>query len=159
MDINGDNHGGAIYLSVGSAFSILPHTTVCWKNNLEGAIYVSDVNGLIYCPRIARHIPNKECFLQLPGQNLSRGTDVQLVFKNNSADDAGSVLYGGAIDDCKLTDLDSYSSGEVFDMIVHIKDGNDYNTTSKISSDPLCICPCKNNLPILLMILTILALT
>ena len=89
---------------------------------------------MIYCPQIARHIPNKECFLQLPGQNLSRGTDVQLVSKNNSADDAGSVLYGGAIDNCKLTGLDSYSSGEVFDMIVHIEDGNDYNTTSKISS-------------------------
>ena len=80
-------------------------------------------------------------------QNLSRGTDVRLVFKNNSADDAGSVLYGGAIDNCKLTGLDSYSSGEVFDMIVHIEDGNDYSTTSKISSDPLRICPCKNNLP------------
>ena len=34
-NINGYNHGGAIYLSVGSAFSILPHTTVCWENNLE----------------------------------------------------------------------------------------------------------------------------
>ena len=30
-------------------------------------------------------------------QNLSNGSDVQLVFKNNSADDAESVLaiYGG----------------------------------------------------------------
>ena len=35
-NINGYNHGGAIYLSVGSAFSILPHTTVCWENNLDG---------------------------------------------------------------------------------------------------------------------------
>ena len=145
---NRENHRGAIYLSIGSAFSILPHTTVCWENNLEGAIYVSDINPLIYCTRIATHIPNKECFFQLPGQNLSRGIDVKLVFTNNSADDAGSVLYGGAIDNCKLTHgLDSYSSGEVFDMLVHIDDENDYNTTSKISSDPLRICQCKNNLP------------
>ena len=86
--INTDNHGGAIYLSIGSAFSILPHTTVCCENNLEGAMYVSDVNALIYCPRIARHIPNKECFFQLPEQNLSRGIDVRLAFKNNSTDDA-----------------------------------------------------------------------
>ena len=142
-----DDHGGAIYLSIGSAFSILLHTTVCCENNLEGAIYVSYVNALIYCPRIARNIPNKECFFQLPGQNLSRGIDVRLAFKNNYADDAGSVLYGGAIDNCKLTGLNSYSSGEVFNMIVHIEDGNYYNTTSKISSDPLRICPCKNNLP------------
>ena len=32
-------------------------------------------------------------------------------------------------------------------MLVHIDNENDYNTTSNISSDPLCICPCKNNLP------------
>ena len=47
-----------------------------------------------------------------------------LFFKNNSAA-AGSVLYGGVIDNCKLTyGLDSYSSGEVFDMIVHIDNDN-----------------------------------
>ena len=93
------------------------------------------------------YVPKQECFFQLPGQNLSNGIDVQLVFKNNSADVAGSVLYGGAIDNCKLTHgLDSHNSGEVFDMIVYDND-TDYNTTSKISSDPLQICPCENNLP------------
>ena len=57
------------------------------------------------------------------------------------------MLYGGAIDNCKLTHgLDSHSSGEVFDMIVHNKD-SDYNTTSNISSDPIQICPCENNFP------------
>ena len=47
-------------------------------------------------------------------QNLS-SIHVQLLFKNNSVDAAGSVLYGGALDNCKLTGLHSYSSGEVFD--------------------------------------------
>ena len=75
--------------------------------------------------------------------------DVNLFVKNNSADDAGSVLYGGAIDNCKihLIGLDPYFSGEVFDMLFHIKDDTNYNTTSNISSDPLHICVCKNNLP------------
>ena len=60
---------------------------------------------------------------------------------------AGSVLYGGTIDHCKLTHgLDSYSSGQVFNMIVHNKDP-DYNTTSNISSDPFYMCSCKNNYP------------
>ena len=67
----------------------------------------------------------------------------QFVFKDNSAD-AGSVLYGGAIDNCKLTDLESYSSSEAFDMLVHIE--ND-NTNSSISSNPFRVCPCENNLP------------
>ena len=57
------------------------------------------------------------------------------------------MLYGGAIDNCKLTHgLESHSSGEVFDMIVYSND-TDYNTTSNISSDPLQICLCENNLP------------
>ena len=110
--------------------------------NLGGAIYVYDVNPLIYCSTIK--IPKEECFFQLPGQNIKR-IDIKLVFKNNSADTAGSVLYGGAVDSCKLNDLNSSSSGVVFDKIFHIED--DYSTSSMISSDPIHICLCKNNLP------------
>ena len=54
------------------------------------------------------------------------------------------MLYGGAIDYCRLTGLDSYSSGEVFDKIVHIEDED---TTSSISSYPFQICPCENDIP------------
>ena len=94
-------------------------------------------------------IPQQRCFFQLPGQNLSNNIDVKFIFRNNSADAAGSVLYGGAIDNCRLTGLDRYPYGpdEVFDMLVHNEDDNDYNTTSKISSDPFRICPCENNHP------------
>ena len=52
------------------------------------------------------------------------------------------MLYGGAIDNCKLTGLESYNSGKVFDMLVHIEDDN---TNSSVSSDPFHICPCENN--------------
>ena len=56
------------------------------------------------------------------------------------------MLYGGAIDNCKLNGLDSsISSGKVFDKLLHIEDN--YHTTSKISSDPIHICLCKNDLP------------
>ena len=158
---NADNEvsqGGAIYLAVNSTFSILPHTTVCWENNhatFGGAIYVFDVNPQIYCtllaPYILAYVPKEECFFQLPGQNLSNGLDVKLVFKSNSADDAGSVLYGGAIDNCKIhvTGLDlHFTSGDVFDMLFQYEADTDYSTTSKISSDPLHTCVCINNLPV-----------
>ena len=142
-------------LALNSTLSILPHTTVHWENShatLGGAIYVSDVNPQIYCTQIARYIaeyvPREEGFFQLPGQNLSNGIDVKLVFKNNSADNAGSVLYGGAIDNCKLTGLDLYfTSGEVFDMLFQYEADTDYSTIPKISSDPLHICVCNNNRP------------
>ena len=144
---NENRHGGGVNLMRNSKISILPNTTVYWENNhayLGGAIYVDDhSNPFIYCTQVEKCTPN-DCFFQLPGQNLSTGLDAQLVFKNNSADDAGSVLYGGAIDNCRLTGLESYSSGEVFDMLAHVEDEN---TTSSISSDVFRICPCENNLP------------
>ena len=88
-------------MGLNSTFSILPNSTVYWANNhatYGGAIYVFDASPLSYCntllgPSIAAHIPREECFFQLPGQNMSNDTNVQLVFKNNSADNAGSVLY------------------------------------------------------------------
>ena len=142
------SYGGAMFLAISSLFFILPHTTVHWVNNhanLGGAIYVYDTNPLIYCTNAVEFIRKERCFFQLPrpGQNLSGG---QLVFKNNSADFAGSVLYGGAIDKCELNGVNKYSSSEVFDMLI-INNDPDNNTTSNISSDPIKICPCKSNLP------------
>ena len=134
-------------MGIKCTFSIFPNTILYWENNhatLGGAIYVHDIIPVSYCWTLALYVPKEECFFQLPGrQNLSNSIDVQFVFKNNYADAAGSVLYGGAIDNCKLThSLDSYSSGEVFDILVQIEDDN---TNSSISSPPLYICPCTNN--------------
>ena len=142
-----DSRGGAIYLAIDSTFSVLPHTIVYWENNyanLGGAIYVVIANPFVYCKitQIATFIPKEKCFFQLPGQNRSSGLDVQFVSKNNSADAPGSVLYGGAIDNCTLTVLDSYNSGLVLDKLVHYEVDN---TASSISSDPFHICRCNLN--------------
>jgi len=53
-------------------------------------------------------------------------------------------IHGGAVDYCKLTGLELYSSGEVFDMLVRIQ--ND-NMNSSISSEPFRICPSENDKP------------
>ena len=139
-----DSHGGAMHLAIDSTFFVLPHTIMWWENNyanLGGAIYVLTAIPFIQCKmtQIATFIPIKECFFQLPGQNLSSGLDVQLVFKNNSADAAGSVLYGGAIDNCG-PEVDY--SGKLFDKLVHYEANN---TASGISSDPFRICLCNVN--------------
>ena len=143
LNTSRDNYGGGMFIAMDSTLSLLPNTTIYWENNRAssgGAIYVRD-SPFIYCTEIVKYIPKEECFFQLPGQNLSNGIDVQLVFKNNSADDAGSVLYGGAVDNCRLTGLDSKKSGEVFDAMV-VKNNN---TIPIISSDPFNICRCKAN--------------
>ena len=142
-----ESRGGALYMAFNSSFSIFPDTTIRWKNNhaqLGGAIYAFNVYSLIYCTDISQYIQMEKCFFQLHGQNLTNGiSSVQLIFKNNSADEAGNVLYGGAIDKCKLTGLQY--SGRVFNMLAQYQHDN---TTSSISSDPFHICPCKNNHPI-----------
>ena len=141
-----DSTGGGVFLK-SSSFSILPNTTVYWEKNrahLGGAIYVVDQsNPFIYCKHIKKR--KDKCFFQLPwpGQNLSNDTDVRFVFKDNSAD-AGSVLYGGAIDKCKLTGLNSHHSGEVFDMLAHIEDDS---KNSNISSTPFRVCSCEDTHP------------
>ena len=146
------SQGGGILLAFTSTISILSNTTVYWENNhatLGGAISVWEMtrNGSFdtaFCTQFDTFTPTKRCFFQLPGQNMSNGIDTRLIFKNNSADNAGSVLYGGAVDHCKLIGLDSYNSGAVFDKLVHIEDDN---TNSTISSSPFQVCLCENNIP------------
>ena len=144
-------YGGGVSIVLKSILSILPNTTVYWENNhavFGGGIYVSDDSPISYCTLLPEflpfhtYMPKEKCFFQLPGQNLSN-IDSKLVFENNSADVAGSVLYGGIVDNCKVTDLDTYNSSKVFDMLVYIDD----NTTSSISSRPFRVCPCESNIP------------
>ena len=115
--------GGAMFLDVTSAFIVSPNTTVYWVSNqatLGGAIFVSQ--SFFY------EASEKDCFFQLPDQNLSSGLDDQLVFINNSADVAGSVLYGGETQNCTLLGL------------AHIED----DTISRICPDTPYIKPCEN---------------
>ena len=145
-----DSRGGAMHLAIQSTFFVFPNTTVCWENNyanLGGAIYVLATIPFTQCKmtQIATFIATtKDCFFQLPGQNLSNGFDVQLVFKNNSAYNAGSVLYGGTIDNCCLDPYDFCDSGPVFDKLFHYEADS---TTSSVSSDPFRVCLCENNHP------------
>ena len=81
--IHKDSRGGAMYLYSSSNFSILSNTTVCWKNNhatLGGAIYVLNVNPLVYCTQIATCTQRVKCFIQLP--SLNPFSCIQLVFED-----------------------------------------------------------------------------
>ena len=141
--LNRGTNGGGVFVQLKSTLDFLSNTTVYWEDNhasLGGAIYVDDqfYDPFAYCNTPGVTYPPGPCFFSVPLWN-SLPINIQLVFKNNIAD-AGSVLYGGAIDNCRLP----RSSGEVFDMIVHIES---QNTTSSISSEPFRVCPCENNYP------------
>ena len=100
-----------------STFSISPNALVYWENNhaavFGGAIYFSDYSPFSYCVSSddqGSYMAKEECFFQPTGQNLSSGSDAQLIFKNNSAGVAGNVIFGGVVDNCQLTGLYSNDS-------------------------------------------------
>jgi len=67
------------------------YTTLHWENkhgNL-GAICAHDINPCIYCTQVSKYIPKTH----FPGS--VNGIDIKLVFKNNTADSAGSMFLGG----------------------------------------------------------------
>ena len=101
-------------------------------------------------PSHSREMP--VCFIE-----LSSKTNIRLNFYENTAGDAGTVLYGGALDSCKLytgggvRDSDgkvvrgsySYAPAKTIRRISSIFSSD--KLTSDISSDPLKLCICKND--------------
>ena len=85
------------------------------------------------------------CFYNLDCTDIE---DIHLYFEGNSAGDAGSVLYGGNIDNCVIGHDSTclYNSTYIFNSITEI--GYHNPSTSLISSDSPCIYPCEpfNNL-------------
>ena len=96
-----------------------------------GAIYVSELNDPL-------------CFFQ----PLVQITDQQTIFtfNGNEAGVAGSVLFGGSIDDCIFTLLDStaFPSGLIFNRTFNY---SNQTGPSVISSAPTEVCFCENNTP------------
>ena len=90
ISFTNNGYSNSRYLETETTLSIIPHTTVVGKHETFDFVALK-------LPR--PFIQREKCFFQLPNQNLSNGIDdVQLVFKNNSAIVAGSVLFGGVID-------------------------------------------------------------
>ena len=77
-----------------------------------------------------------------------------MYFHNNTALEAGAILYGGSVDDCRLRLINPKllvkyfqlyrcpNSGEVFDHITSSE-----KQSQGISSDPRYICSCEGGEP------------
>ena len=61
-----------------------------------------DINPFIYCTQVFQILPKEECFFKLTCQSPFNGIVIKLIFKINTADSAGSMLFGGVIDRCTL---------------------------------------------------------
>ena len=128
--------GGALFFSGDSILDVTAPSEVVFSSNSAslsgGAIYVQSYV-------IDSHLPQSLCFYNLSDPNGTlQSPNIAVSFYNNSAQAAGSVLYGGNIDTCTpRTSTYNANSNEIFDTV--FQTGNSTNT---ISSPPFIICKC-----------------
>ena len=165
--------GGALALFGDSKMTLVSPLLVNFSKNKAGtnggAIFFTDPISTSYCNQTDERfelgyckspteiilVPCKKltsCFLELKvDTHVSSNDSLVLKFIENSAGEAGSVLYGGQLDYCKLF-IESgneirYDDSpiECFRNISYIE--NDDNITAEIASDPVLICFCNDEVP------------
>ena len=122
--------GGAMALYGESVLSILPNTNIRFHSNHAvrgGAIYVESTMSEFVSPM---------CFFRIVPTESRYTDNVTVLCVNNTAIEAGNVVYGGNIKSCPS-----------FDTIFHIRQtaaSDEFNTerTSAVSSDPEQVCLC-----------------
>ena len=144
--------GGTMAFSRTSKLMLTRPLTVDYIENhatsVGGVIFV-DTNYDNQCSQWPAAV--EECFFELRNYSAS---DIHLNFINNTADQAGRILYGGNIDKCKLYIQDGtidncgnrqggaydYKPISKFQSISNIVNVDE--KVSDISSDPLEVCFC-----------------
>ena len=141
---NNGTLGGAMILQGGSTFNLMPHAHILVANNHAkrgGGIYVEDLVTAIRIP----------CFFQLlnlyyPYSKYYKNYVITL--ENNTADEAGSAVYGGEINLCFLytSSISSVHGSTVFSRIFNIID-NSSSAVSQVSSNPVAVHLCTLKTP------------
>ena len=139
MDNTGYN-GGALALYEGSKIVIESHAHLKFIGNhakhLGGAIYVNNANYHMLSNFKAI------CFYKLT-DTFNTSMKPYVVFENNTADYAGSTLYGGYVDFCGDPNTEpGYSD---FDSLFQVS-GRE-SDSSVIASNPLRVCLCVDSRP------------
>ena len=133
--------GGALILQGGSTFYLMPHTHVQIINNHAkrgGGIYIEDENEGLIGP----------CFFQLMDLHYPYSDiDSVITLENNTADEAGSAVYGGKVEKCYLYTTDqkiisTEDNGAIFANIFKILDLP--SLVSQVSSNPLAVHVCNH---------------
>ena len=133
--------GGALALHVGSEIVIGRHAHVKFSGNhaeyFGGAVYVENSNH-----RVLSEFITILCFYKLDISNTNIKPHV--VFENNTADYAGSALYGGWIDFCDIGDPGKLVKPD-FNSIFKVNGRK--SDLSVIASNPLRVCLCVDSRP------------
>ena len=132
------DRGGAIYL-VASKIYIAPGASVTFANNKAydkgGAIYFQP--GITLSQILSQVDPHKCFFYQSLKSGSTEATYIN--FTNNTAETAGDDIYGASVDEC------SSESNKYKNNIIHRNPSD--AAVSLVSSDPLRVCECENDVP------------
>ena len=137
---NNGTLGGAMTVEGCSRFYLMPHTHIQISNNHArrgGGIYIVDQDITT-----VRLVP---CFFQLLDlQYPISHIDTRITLENNTADEAGSAVYGGRIDQCWLFTSSQViiRNSSVFTSIFKILDS--VSNVSQVSSNPIAVHLCKH---------------
>ena len=126
---NIDANGGALSLINGYIF-VGNDTQLYFTDN-----HARDIGGAIYIQN-DKLIVNY-CFFQLIGDFLKNGTT--FIFTNNTADVAGSAVYGAVTDSCYAINFNTITN-----LFLSIS-SFDQTGDSIVSSAPTGVCLCTNN--------------
>ena len=154
---NTATNGGGISFTTGSQCLLSPNSKAYLRGNhaeqYGGAIFVAD-EPFLYCTfRQQSWVfdSREHCFFQpldLPY------TTLHFILENNTAEEAGSALYGGMLDRCDIQNTSDpisstrrYRSGEIFNEI--FSNTKDWIASGDlvISSEPIRVCPCFDGHP------------
>ncbi len=150
---NQASQGGAISTEHASLLGLVSPAKLRFTENKAaygGALFVLDRLTLNYCTQV-NLLQRTFCFFEVFGThyaNASSTTDVHLTFVNNTAEVAGSALYGGLLQQCFIV-FANVPSGSAQTQSANayfheISDITSHGNTSVISSDPVNICFCQN---------------
>ena len=140
---NSAYNGGALAMQNEATITLHSHSQITFTRN-----HAQHYGGALYVNNIAQKIiyvsPFILCFFQtgntISQRRLLHTSPPNLVFLNNTADYAGSSIYGGWVDLCQYEPFTP-----VFDDMFHFK--NTLQQLSTISSNPTRVCVCINDLP------------
>ena len=132
-------NGGALALQNGAKIMLKSHSRIMFRRNHAqyngGALYIEEPTFKF---KSYLSIYKLTCFFQLPPK-ISPQAIPSLIFSNNTADSAGSSLYGGWVNFC------TNSIGKVFKTVFHFQESA--QELSTVSSNPTRVCVCRDNLP------------
>ena len=122
---NSARDGGAISIKEGSDINLIGNTTITFDANKAefygGAIYVEDDSFWIHKNKF-----RIKCFICRSYKDVY----YKLIFKNNTAGEAGAALYGGWIDLCEPNNHVDINSSNFLE----------FNAENSVSSNPTNTC-------------------